>query len=306
MPNAIRTLYPIAAALALAAGSASATPTIWIGHSGNYGSGGGPAGQVGIYTAPTNFTPVQTYTRISGLASGAGKVYAYAAGGNQAQGALKTIDAKTGAEIASVLEPLNSDGENGNHMPLGDLAIDPTTGLLYGAAAQGSAGAGNPPNEYYLYTVNPADGSRTLLGSAGATFTPKNGSGMAIAFNAEGTLFALDQASNYLAILNKNDASFISGVTLTMPAGALWTAMGLGFDFGTGNLIASYWSLIGDEEASGLMTIHPTTYATAVLGDFADTRHIGDITVTSVPAPATLPLLAIGALGAGIARRRQN
>lgn len=288
------------ASLTCLASPAARAGQLWISHGGNLGSGGGPAGQVGVYTAPTTFTPVQSYGRVSGLAAGNGRIYAYVgAGFPPAPGQLKTLDASTGNEVASITEPLNTDGNNGGHLTLGDLAVDPTTGLLWGASAFGST-AGGVPQEWGLYTIDPADGSRTFVGSPWLAindrrtqvpgFNPYN---MSIAFDASGELYGAFENTDYVVHLDKTDGTLISGSTLTLPAGAAKIGIGLGFDFDSGLLVANYETTA--DTYSGLLTIDSANgFATAVLGDFGDSRSIHDIAY--VPEPTTLVLLVLGGM----------
>lgn len=228
-------------AMALLAGQAMAGE-LWIGHGGNFNQGG-VAGQVGVYTPSATFDVVQTCARGPGVAYGDGKVFVYAAGGNGAQGTLKTIDPTTGDEIGSVLEPDNDFAFDGSsdYVPLGGLAYDRTTNTLYGVNAWGLIGGSW---EYAIFTFNPADASRTLVGSAATTFDPHGGFQLSIAFDDAGRLFAMDMGGNYIAQLDKTDASFIAGTTLSIPTSDSrdYSGIGLGSDSSTGLLVGSYYS----------------------------------------------------------------
>jgi hypothetical protein len=142
------------------------------------------------------------------IASGAlGTLYAVSQG-NFPDGHLYTIDPASGAAtyIADLTEFVVVEG---------DIAMDPTTGTLYGLDGNGE-----------LFIINTTNGACTIVGDLTLA---GNSDHSAMAFNARGELFVWDSFdSSVLHRVNKNDASVISSVNLSMSPGS--EVGGMSFD----------------------------------------------------------------------------
>jgi len=106
----------------------------------------------------------------------------------------------------------------------GDLAFHPQTGVLYGAQ---TAGADR------LYTIDPSTGQTTIVGSI-----VQSGDISAMAFDASGTLWALDTSANQsLYSLDPSSAAILS--TIPLVGDFLGNTAGMDFDPVTGRLFVS-------------------------------------------------------------------
>ncbi len=99
---------------------------------------------------------------------------------------LITINPNTGALASNI--GLIRVGPSGPGLSISDLAIQPTTGTLYGIESRDAAGGLGPPNGN-LYTIDRATGVATLVGTTGLE-------NVSLAFGPDGTLYATSAAVN--------------------------------------------------------------------------------------------------------------
>jgi DNA-binding beta-propeller fold protein YncE len=131
----------------------------------------------------------------------------------------------------------------------GDLATDPTTGVLYG-----------------LYDVQ--TGARKLFAlnanTAAATVLPGSlpGDPSAMAFDSSGMLFVLDTSLQRLLTVNKTTGATLTDIGLSASLGA---TAGMAFDPATGVLYVS------DGESGGTNRLYTLNTVTGVLGDVGPT-----------------------------------
>ena len=120
------------------------------------------------------------------LFSGAASAQLYAAtGSNGVPGVLYNVNPATGA--SSAIGPIVV---GALPVSITGLAISPTTGVLYGAVANGSPNFGAN-----LVTINPGSGAAAVVGPFGGAVSD-------ISFNSAGTLFAWHNNTNRLATVN--------------------------------------------------------------------------------------------------------
>ncbi len=164
----------------------------------------------------------------------------------------------------------------------GDLASDPTTGVLYGMYDV-QAGARK------LFTMNTSTAAATPLPSSLA------GDPSAMAFNTSGTLFVLDTGLQRLVTVNKTTGATLSSVALSAALGA---TAGMSFDPASGALY------VADGESGGTDRLYTLNTTTGVLSEIGSTGLANGLAGLSfVPEPSSLLLLMLGA-GAVLARRR--
>jgi hypothetical protein len=208
-------------------------------------------------------------SRISGLAFGLDGVLF---GATQAAGGfppppgptstsdLIRINPDTGTLISSV--PIK-DGADG--ISIADLAIQPTTGALYGIRGPHDRLGG----EGKLYIIDTTTGVATLVGDTGRYFG-------SIAFAPDGTLYMsaafLNTAVASLLTLNPANAAILTGIRTADFYGALAVRLTDGVIFG-GN---------GDQE--GVFKIDPTTGAATSIGRTGE-NFVGDFAFRSVGGP---------------------
>jgi len=179
-----------------------------------------------------------------------------------------------------------TDGVNG--ISIADLAVSPVTGLIYGirSVQDGFGGFGN------LYTINPATGLATLLGSTGHFFG-------SIAFAPNGTLymssadldFATDNLTNIsLKTLNPSNAAQLSSIAAPEFFGALAFSP-------EGVLYA------GNGDQGQLFRLNPATGAETLVGS-TGRNFVGDLAFAPVPEPGTLGLVFAAVVGIALRRRK--
>lgn len=132
----------------------------------------------------------------------------------------------------------------------GDIAFDPTSGVLYAVDGIG-----------YLYTVNTSNGVMSLIASV-----PNAIDLSAMAFDASGNLYIVDSAAGKLLGINKSTAAVISSVNLSGggPSGAVG---GLSFDPCSGVAYLAYGSSSGEK----LHTLNIITGVRTVVGPLSGT-----------------------------------
>jgi hypothetical protein len=167
----------------------------------------------------------------------------------------------------------------------GDLALDPMTGHLY------AFGLTNLAIPFLLLRIEPganewADPTTTVVGEIGVNDVS------ALAFDAAGTLYAIDTTADALLTLDPSDASTLTSVALSEPLGAL---AGMDFDPDTGT---PYVADGGTGGRDALFTLEVETGALTEIGPLGLEGGLSGLAVPEAngPAPAIAVLAALGAL----------
>jgi hypothetical protein len=176
----------------------------------------------------------------------------------------------------------------------GDLAFDPTSGMLYGIDfAIGS--------ERQLFTISVATGAATIVGTLG---TLGGNDFSSLTFAPDGTLYVLstgDGASpSRLLTVNKATAATISSVNLSLDLG--FTA-GMDFHPLTGALYVADGGA-GDGTDS-LYTLNPATGALTLVGATGLADGLAGLAFV-VPEPTSVGLALAGVIALGVRRRMCN
>ncbi len=177
-------------------------------------------------------------------------------------------------------------GAVGAQVGEGDLALDPLSGDLY------AIGLTNLIAPFTLLRIDLPNSAAMVVGEIGSSDIS------ALAFDASGTLYAIDTGFDRLLVLDPMDASTLSSVALSEPLGAL---AGMDFDPATGTL---YVADGGAGGADALFTLDPATGVLSAVGPLGLANGLSGL---AVPEPGTtaLAFAAIAALG-GIAVRRRG
>jgi hypothetical protein len=176
----------------------------------------------------------------------------------------------------------------GAPLSIADLAVQPTTGTLFGVT--GPQG----PGPARLFTINTATGLATFVGCLNGCQNPYSfGS---IAFAPTGALYASvanfgeGPVNSRLAVIDPSTGLVISSVATNDFFGALGIRPD-GVIFGG----------TGDEHE--LFTVNPLTGAETLVTD-TGRNFVGDLDFTAVPEPTSLMLLGTGVAAAARRRRR--
>jgi hypothetical protein len=198
---------------------------------------------------------------------------------------LLSLNPANGAIITSVSI---SDGTNG--LTIADLAVQPSTGILFGIRGPQDQLGG----QGRLYTINKTTGLATLVGNTGDFFG-------SIAFAPSGTLYMASADLDFvtgnlinigLKTLNPTNAAVLSFVPTIDFFGALGVRPEDSALFG------------GNGDQAQLFRINSTTGAETLIGSTGRT-FIGDLAFQPVPEPASLALVATGCV-VFLLRRRAN
>jgi hypothetical protein len=170
----------------------------------------------------------------------------------------------------------------------GDLAFDPITGFLYGLYDVVG------PN-YDLFRINPATGAATTIGAIAnvSDFS-------AMAFNAAGVLFVVNNGDGKLLTVNTATAAILSTVNLSPNPGG--EVAGLAIDPSTG----VFYYANGYAVTSNLYTLDTSTGVLTLIGPAGQTNFLAGLAFTPVPEPATTTLFVLGASVVGLLRRRRS
>lgn len=230
-----------------------------------------------------------------------------AQGGGPLANQLVSINPATGAATAIGPHGLSQFVEGG-------LAVDPTTGTLYGMYNVSGANR-------QLFTVNSTTGAATIVGnltgmttSAGVGNDPSG-----IAFNATGQMFILDDFTVGAGSKPNADLYLVDkttgAVTFTVHVDRqLTTALGLAVDSSGTFYVANSSNNSGGFTGTldTLFTLDPTTGVTTTVGTIGLTTILADMTfipsaAAPVPEPGSLLLCAAATLvGFAWQRRRRQ
>lgn len=143
----------------------------------------------------------------------------------------------------------------------GDLAFDPTTGILYCINFWPGAPAG-----LQLMTIDVHTGGSTLIGDTGLPAIGHDFSAMA--FDAGGRLWTVDSETETLHELDKSNAAILSSIPLSNPVAHLTKVAGMAFDPYSGDLYYAdgITSSGGPPGTGDFITIDTTTGVMTRLG----------------------------------------
>lgn len=169
----------------------------------------------------------------------------------------------------------------------GDLAVDPSTGRLYGVQWYEFA-----TQLSYLFEIDPETGFATVIGPVPGLF---GGDLSAMAFDQTGTLYIIDSDFELLLTIDPATADIVSSVSLSEPLGA---SAGMAFDPESGVLYVTDGSIDGTntlytlETATGILhaigpvgTPEGLAGLTFLSGLFADGFESGDFSRWSAAVP---------------------
>jgi len=185
------------------------------------------------------------------------------------------------------ISDVQSLGAFGAQVGEGDLALDPLSGDLF------AIGLTELTIPLTLLRIDLAD-----VG-AGATVVGEIGPGdiSALAFDAAGTLYAIDTDTDTLLVIDPTDASTLPIVDLSQPLGAL---AGMDFDPATGTLYVADGGGGGND---ALFTLEPATGVLTLVGPLGLADGLSGLAVPE-PGAAALGVAVFTAL-AGVAVRRR-
>jgi hypothetical protein len=213
----------------------------------------------GVPTNPrtVNTSPDRAITAIATAPSG--KLFGVSQGQPSdvpSSGKLYLIDPATGTPtlIATLTQFIITEG---------DIATDPTSGLLYAVDGQGA-----------LFRINTSNGVCTAIGTL-----PGNLDLSAMAFDNAGNLFIWDSFGPTMYKVNKTNAAVISSVGLTPSPGGQIGGMAFDPSNGIAYLAANPGSI------AQLSKVDPNTGAVTPIGSLGATGGIWGLAFVSVPTP---------------------
>jgi PEP-CTERM motif len=162
----------------------------------------------------------------------------------------------------------------------GDLAFNPVNGALYGLQDFGPTF-----DQRNLFRINPSTGAATVIGSLNS-----DGDYSALAFNASGVLFTIDDSpsgNSLLHTIDPNTGAITSTITMNVRLGHV---IGMTFNPANGAAYVADGGLVATNMLYGLDVI--TGVATAI-GPLGIPGGVGGIAFVSVPEPSSLTLLGI-------------
>jgi len=184
------------------------------------------------------------------------------------------------APIADPFVPFDAIGGLSVQIGEGDLALDPASGDLF---AMGLTDLIAP---FTLVRIDPQTGA-SVVGEIG--FSDVSG----LAFDAAGTLHALDTGADALLVLDPTDASTLSSVALSRPLGAV-----AGMDFDADGTL---W--VADGGAGGANALFTLDPATGLLTEIGPLGLASGLSALAVPEPGASALGAIALLTVAARRR---
>jgi hypothetical protein len=144
----------------------------------------------------------------------------------------------------------------------GDIAIDPTTGILYAIDAPGQ-----------LFTINTTTGAGTIVGTVGTGLDLS-----AMAFDAAGNLYMVESFGQKLYKVNKSNAAVIS----ILPMGNVEQQIGgLAFVPGNGTLFYA-----GGYPSSKFYSVNTVTGIGTLVASVSGSGGLWALTYIPVPTPA--------------------
>lgn len=178
----------------------------------------------------------------------------------------------------------------GRQIGEGDLALDPVSGDLYAFALT------NLSIPFLLLRIEPgangwADPTTSVVGPIGSSDVS------ALAFDAAGTLYAIDTGADTLRVLDLGDAHTVSSVALSEPLGAL---AGMDFDPASGTLYVADGGVGGQ---NALFTLDPTT---GVLDEIGPLGLAEGLSGLAVPEPDAMALGATALVALARCARRKG
>jgi hypothetical protein len=240
--------------------------------------------------AASNLRPTGI-TNLSGIAFGPGGVlYGLATQVNIES--LYRINPTSGASTLIGTSPLLNPFTD--QFAAGDLRFNPVSGTLFGIAYVSVPASVPIPKDF---TINPASGAISNFFNLPCFNNSCVVDYSALAIDSSGHLYLLDTASidpfGHLIVANSSPFSVISDVRLSTSLGDL---AGMDFDAASGNL---YVADGGTRAGDNLYTLNPSTGDLTVVGGLGLADGLSGLAFSpTVPEPASLALLAFGALGA--------
>ena len=183
------------------------------------------------------------------------------------------------AAIADPLVPEHAIDALGVQIGEGDLALDPESGDLF------AMGLTNLIAPFTLVRIDP-QASASVVGEIG--FSDVSG----LAFDAAGTLYALDTGADQLLVLDPDDASTLSSVALSRPLGAV-----AGMDF---DAEGTLW--VADGGTGGTNSLYTLDPATGALDEVGPLGLASGLSALAAPEPEASLLAAIALLALALRR----
>lgn len=190
---------------------------------------------------------------------------------------LSNPDLPSALLVAPIDDPLAALGgirSLGQQLGEGDIALTPSGDAVY------AVGLTNTSIPFTLLRIA-SEGDAVVVGEIGSSDVS------GLAFDASGTLYALDTGADVLRVLDPDDGSTLSSVALSEPLGAV---AGMDFDFTTDTL---YVADGGTGGRNALFTLDP---ATGVLAEIGPLGLASGLSGLAVPEPDAAALGSAAAL----------